>query len=399
MNRLILVLLPLSACGLDPVVFPSGDTGPLDSETDADSDSDSDGDSDSDTDSDADGDSDSDADADPVRVDSISPDFGTTDGGVRAIVYGAGFDNSVDVTFGSRSASIVRVQADQITLDTPSQSTAGRYDVTVSRGNDDDTLSNAFTYYLDGTGQYGTLGVFEWVELVGSGWRNPVSEGSAALYQLAEPSPFEWWELYSNNMNNCNLDYSPTNVPPVYTGNGTSTITSAASGDISLTWNNANGRWQTATASPLTSRDYFTNNGYDLEMPAMADFPALTVNGAFRTPSSFSVSSPAIGNANVPYVSRSNLNLSWSTPNPGDYILISLQLYNAAGTTLLETVSCAASDDGSFPVPNIWSQWSAGDLLIVSVSRVKTGTGAIDYNNATSGLSGLYTVAGVAVTQ
>ena len=119
-----------------------------------------------------------------------------------------------------------------------------------------------------------------------------------------------------------------------------------------------------------------------------------------RTPGSFTVNTPNIGGGTVPNVSKSALSLGWTTAGTGDFIVVDLALLSADTSTIVEDVSCALNDDGSFTVPSsVWHSWAASRYLLVTVGRATLGTGKVPYNNGDSQVAGIYFVAGVARTQ
>lgn len=386
-----LLLLLISGCGLDPVYFTQFDTGPLgDSEADADADADSDADADTDTD----------ADSDPIELTSIDPATGLSTGGTRVTLTGAGFSSDTTVKFGTKKATITSSTSTHLVVETPSQTTAGAYDVVVEDPNTgDDTLSNAFTYYLDGTGKYGVVGSFTYLDYVGAGWQSDADSGTAFMLVLADPSAHSYWENFAPTMDTCRSNYSPTFQYSVVAPASAPAISIAnASGDsVNLTYDSTGNAW---SKSPFTSTSFAFNDNYDVTIPDLDGFPASVINNGVTTPGSFRVTSPNLDGAQVPSTTKNNLSLSW-TGSGGDYMIASMSLYSINDTTLsneLERVTCVISDDGSFPVPaNVWTRWAANEIVVIEFSRISVSRGIIGFNNATSGVVGSYDIVSIII--
>ncbi len=379
-------------CGLTPVIFSEGDdTGPrLDSEEETDTDTDSD------TDTDTDGDTDSDSDADAPTVTSVDPIYGTSLGGTRVTVRGTRFDSATTVKFGTRNAQIVSQTPTEIVVTTPSQSSGGTVDVAAQNQDGTGKLAGAFTYFDDGTGKIGIIGEFYWFDYVGVGWSNPVDEGGAWLYQLDTPQEYEFWEAYTPQMESCRSEYAGPQVT-VYPASRPGSVSLSGPNSVSIPWVSADNSWAT---TGLTANQVQASTDYDIVIPDLVTFPETTIVGGVRTAAAFSVTRPDFGLASLPNVSRSNFQISWGGGNKGDYMVAIIQLYDAAGANIAETVTCAFSDDGAFTVPsNIWSSWAAGRPVVVALNRIELSGAYIEYNNADSGMVGSYTVAGVALTQ
>lgn len=393
-----LSLLFLNGCGLDPVYFPSmADTGPG-GETDADTDSDADSDADSDTDSDTD----SDSDADAPTISAVEPTFGTTFGGDRVTISGSNFDGNTKVKFGTKNATVVSAKANEMVVTTPSQPASDVVDVTVANGTSTDVLPGSFTYYEDGSGKFGTFGEFTWNNYVGNGWANPVDEGAAVMYQLDPPSNSHYWELFAPQMESCRSEYQAnTSIFVVTTTGIDDLVLDRGSGNVSVPWisKTVNGQNYTYwSAEGLNASDWMASTSYTIDIPEVDQFPATSVAKGVVTPASFSVSKPDFDRAIL--VSRSAFNIVWSGGASGDYMVATIQMLDAQGKNVTETVTCAFNDDGAFQVPsNAWNSWASGRPMIVVVGRVNEAGGTLAYNNSTSGMVGIFQVLGVAQTQ
>lgn len=381
----------LVGCGLTPTVYSLDSGGPdsFPNEGDADTDSDTDTDTDSDSDSDADSDSDSDADAD-VSISGVSPAYGVTSGGDTVVVEGSGFDSSTVVKFGTRSATVTQVNASRLTVTTPSQAGAGPYDVVVERGSKSDTLNNGFSYFEDATGMYSLVGFLQWNDYVGGYWSNPqpTDEASALLYFLETPNSLDFYRYFAPNLEDCSSNYTASFT--IFQGSAPSATLTGSGGNITLTWDTAGDSW---VADAIGAQKFYTSDTYDLALPAFGDYPAASINNVLETPSAFSITSPNVNGASIPTVSKTAFTINWSGGARADEMVISISVIG--GGNSLETVTCAANDDGSFTIPsNVWTYWASADYFIVALSRVNYGTGTVPYTNGGSAMVGMYTIIG-----
>jgi hypothetical protein len=81
-------------------------------------------------------------------------------------------------------------------------------------------------------------------------------------------------------------------------------------------------------------------------------------------------------------------------------MVLSLDLYDAADSAIVEAVTCVVQDDGAFTVPaSVWTGWEPGRSLVVVLGRVQESVATLPYNNSTSGMVGIYQELGVAITE
>jgi hypothetical protein len=60
-----------------------------------------------------------------------------------------------------------------------------------------------------------------------------------------------------------------------------------------------------------------------------------------------------------------------------------MQLLGDSGSTLLESVSCALTDDGVHAIsPDIWTQWPYADILTVKFGRVNVSDRTLPHNRS-----------------
>lgn len=389
---LFATLLPGCSFGLT-VLNP--DTGIIDSaDADADADSDTDSDADSDTDSDAD------ADADGLVITKVTPAYGTTAGGGQVVIKGGPFGDpaSVSVRFGSDLATIDSVTASEVHVTTPSASVEGAVDVQVTTGSDAQTLTSGFYYVEDATGQTGAIGLIYWIHVVGTGFGSPPpADVGSAFFSFTSPTNVEYYRLWSPTMDTCTSGYTSSASYYIYDFGVDTTSWAGSNGStINFAWDAAYGDY---TVASINNSQFAQGGSYDQANMAPADFPAFSMPDIAETPSSFSVTTPNIAASSLPAVSKSAFSLGWGGV-PGDYMLVELDLYNSAGDAIVESVTCALNDDGSFNVPSsVWRSWATNRALVVLMARVTLSSAKVPYNNGNSEVAGAYFVEGVARTQ
>ena len=394
----LLLLFPGCGFGLTYTVFDDTGVPVKDTDADTDTDSDTDGDTDSDTDTD------SDSDVDALRVDSVTPEYGTTAGGQSVTIAGGPFDDTVSVRFGGVSATIDSVTSTEVHAHTPAYSTEGSVDVSVTTDSGTGGLTGGFYYILDGAGLTGVIGSMEWYDMVGTYWGGTPTDFGYSSFYFTEPVAVEYWEFFTGTLDTCVSAYTPS-LPDVYYydyGVTSATLTAPDGGTLRYTWDATAGWFD---AGDLSNGDFDQNSSYDLNTITPTDFPAFDAPDIMRTPASFSVSSPAISGSTPPAINRSSFSLTW-TGSGGDAMVAYLgrdlheQPAGSGNYVYTELATCALRDDGSFTVPSsVWTGWAANDQMDIILGRLVTPTGLVPYNNADSQFVGIYWVYGAGQTR
>lgn len=347
------------------------------------------GDTDTDTDTQDPGD-------DVVAVESVEPGYGTTAGGVEVTIRGGPFDSATRVSFGGTLGTVTSTSSSQLRVVTPATSTEGEVDVVVTTSGGSGTLTSGFMYFEDGTGKAGVVGALYWVDQVGTYWSGAPQDWGSAWFIFTPPTDLEYWELYAPSLDSCDSDYVWNGDLYYYeTGLSSVNLDLATGGTLAFTWDGTEDL--AFEVADLPNNRYTQGQSYDLPTISPTDMPSFAMPDIVQAPSSFSVSTPSIGGANPPALSRS-LSLAWSGSG-GDAMIAILELLTASGA-VAETVTCAMRDDGSFTVPSgTWTAWAPDRQLNVFIGRAKTGTGTVPFNNAESQFAGVYWVYGAGITQ
>lgn len=366
---------------------------------------------DSDTDEDTDTDSDTDPDTNliPLEITEVSPAHGTSAGGVEVEIVGGPFDNSAEVYFGERKGSVIATGRTWLTVETPSGS-EGAVDVRVRTETGEGEMTEAFNYWLDGSGRMGTYGSLSHTRYLGTYWciREPCETSAdlgtpepqaGAIIAFLEPSGLEWWENWAPAFNQCRSDYEPTLSATAYNPGVTSMTLRRSSTTGAINLQRGSGEtpdFYYVTTGNITS-GFANGTSYSIESRGGENWPAFEMPGAVSTPDMFSIFSPVVNSSTLPTVRRSNFRVEW-TGGDGDYVVILAERFGTTGS--LELVSCVVDDNGAFTIPSTaWSGWSVDNQVRLQVGRVKEPTGVVPFNNARSGVVGVQWVVGAAVTQ
>jgi hypothetical protein len=356
----------------------------FDSPLDADADSDADSDSDSDSDGDSDTDSDSDSDWGTLEIHSVNPNYGTSTGGTTVEITGLDFDASSIVKFGNATATVIAAQPTTLIVETPSASNTALVDVTVSASAGQASVSEAFTYYSDSSGLAGAIGEISWYTYVGNYWTGSPMDFGVASMMLLLPMEFHMWEYWAPNLDTCASEYIYTSNDIYYYEMTTPSYVdfTAGSSTVRLT-NGYNGLDGYFVDESLGSSDFRQNTTYDLEEVVSVEIPTFSIPNAVPTPLAPTFTSPDLHGEQLPALTASQVNFSWSGADGADWMVFQFLRYNSDQTELLETLSCAAINDGSFSVPSTaWSGWSGNQLVLVVAGAMAEGSETLPWDNS-----------------
>ena len=173
---------------------------------------------------------------------------------------------------------------------TPS-GTEGIADVEVSTNTGFGARSEAFTYWMDGTGLTGLVGEFSWFHFVGDYWSSTPQDFGAANFVFLLPTDFEYWQFYSDTMDTCRNNYSLSSSIQVYEPNyGSVQMVAPDGGAVPIPKS-----IDYASSTKHKIPQYITTSykaEYSLQAPK-APWPELDITSALRTPNAFGTS-PAI---------------------------------------------------------------------------------------------------------
>jgi IPT/TIG domain len=376
----LICLLPACTFGLVPFA-PSGSDSGLPGESDADTDSDSDADADTDTDTDTD------TDPGGITIDRVSPGYGSTAGGTQVTIEGGPFDSSALVRFGGTAADVVTVGNNELVVETPSASAEGYVDVTVATDDGSGSLTSGFQYLTDGTGLAGAMGTVEWVHYNGSYWDGGTTDYGSAYIIFTEPTDAHWWDIYAP-LDSCedeSYEFSG-DIYAIDQSVSSITLTPSTGSAITATWD---ANYYGYLDDTLANNQFSQNGSYDLGTVTGDYYPPFSVSGFVKTPTSFSVSTPAISGTTPPNITRSQT-INW-TAGSADRVLIMMGLVNSAGTDYDQFIYCVATDDGAFAVPSsTWTSWPSDRQVNIWVGKAMESGALLDFNNSESRVLGIY---------
>jgi len=379
------------------------------------------GDADVDADADGDADADADADADPIHIQSVDPAWGSNGGGTSVTIAGGPFDQTAKVYFvgaATKQGNVGIVSQSQITATVPASTDVGFVDVKVVTDTSSGTATSAFQYWADGSGKNGMIGGIEWYHYVGSYWNGTPTDFGDAFAFFVDPTTESYQTMFfSGALDQCASNYAGTldRMNPTNIGAPAIKIDTPSGGNFRLTQStldsdgdgNADYPWYYSYPdsdgdgyrNDLRSAEYTQGGTYGLEAVNASGFPSFDLNDVAKTPSQgFQVNTPALGGTTVPTL-PANIHLTW-TGSGGDYMVATLNRFNAAGTQVAESVTCTMRDDGDFTVPNsVWTNYPSGVQVTILVGRVVEGGGTLPYDDANSGVVGTYWLIGAGFTQ
>jgi hypothetical protein len=385
-------LLALSGCGLATfnetgVVTDTGPAGDADTDADGDSDSDADGDGDSDTDSDTDTD---------MSISGVTPDWGTTAGGTSVTLNGTFAAASGEVLFGSKAGSVQSWTKSSISVNTPTQSAGGLYDITVKSGSNEVTETEAFTAYEDAAGKASVVGSMNWWDYNENVYEAGLDYGNSTMF-MTVPVDFHWWDFYGAAEDSCADNFSTAKTVSVYTDFDVNQVQfKQSSRTVSMNWESGNLRWFGEYASGALGQ----GSAYDLQTVNSAVYPSFSISDVTRGPKAFTVTSPAAVTGSFQYLSRTGLNFSWSASG-ADAIMINIVVTPTGDfADSVHDVTCWVKNDGSFTVPpSLFSKWGSGNYAYLIIGAAKEGTGTNPVDNGEARVAGTYWRISAALTQ
>ncbi|HVO31724.1 MAG TPA: hypothetical protein VMV18_13350, partial [bacterium] len=126
------------------------------------------------------------------------------------------------------------------------------------------------------------------------------------------------------------------------------------------------------TNSHYAVASYVTNATYDFDA-AGGMVPAFSATGAFKTPSTFTLSTPNVS-ASTPTVSRhAAFSVAWTGGTPASFEIQLIGLDNTGAQTGF--LYCEVADNGSFQIPTTsMANWSTAttEFYVITTRRIDT---------------------------
>ena len=327
-----------------------------------------------------------------ILLEQLAPEHGSTTGSSAVTISGSTFSANTRVFFGNAEGTVQSWTNNALIVATPPNS-AGWVDVRVEDQGSEDTLTDAYRYWQDGSGQTALFGSVSWYQSIGNYWSNDFEYGIADAYISDPVNVSEYWELFVPSLDSCSSTYDPgigptvTNLPTLsYTENGSPEHTMNPVQAIPGYY-----------VGPVPVGGYDSNSMYGFSSPGNANWPAFDLANVAATTAEVTMTSPNLYGNFVPNIQQNNFVLEWSGGG-GDYMLATLLRYGpaTASTGVYEEVMfCAMRDDGYFQVPSsVWTGWSNNQQIDIEVGRVYAESGTLPYNNAGTALAGIYWVVG-----
>lgn len=339
-----------------------------------------------------------------IALDAVTPPWGPTSGNVDVTLSGGPFDGAEQVWFGGEAASVLSYTEDALVVRPPAVTSPGAVAVTVEGTAGRASLSDAFTYWVDGEGKTGAIGELAWFSLQGDYWSGSEDDYGRSNLAFVEPdSAWEFYRYWADAPDTC-THFAGDDAPDLYNtsyerinaGSGTATLTEPTGGAIPMRWVPADEDYE---ADDVPTEDMVGGADYDLSLEGAADLPTFEVEDFASLPRPFTLDTPQIDGRLPPSVSSSVV-FEWSGGEPADFVIIQFGFFNASQSGFQEQAWCIARDDGSFTIPaSTWTTWVPDRLSNVLVGRYRKSTAILPFNLAAVDVVGEWYLYGAANTQ
>ncbi len=333
-----------------------------------------------------------------LTVSGADPDYGVTTGGTRVTLTGGPFDGSARVWFGAQEGSVLSSSSSTLEVQAPSTASAGAVDIRVETTTHAGRLESGFTYWADAAGQGTALGVMTFTTQVGSYWSGATTaQGSVGVY-LTGPTTVRWWELFAPSLDTCvnEASFTPSATVPLLDPEvGSITLTPSSGSSVSLTWDSAKGGFFN---DYLTTSTFRSNSSYRMQpMSGSPTFPDVGVDALVRTPGQPYLYTPDIDGSSVQYVSRYQ-SFSWTTAS-ADWVLLTMAVWDSAGSGYQEVVNCVVRDDGSFSFDGSrFSSWPYSRQVDIYFGYAYESYGTMPWDGGDSHVVGIHQIYGAGFT-
>lgn len=334
-----------------------------------------------------------------IAVDAVEPAYGVMDGGDTVTITGGPFAADAVVTFGTREASLRTWKETELLVQTPSSSTEEWVDVSVTTSEGLGKQISAFRYFRDGEGKTTGLGMIEYLRPVGV----LSTQGDSASGKVGFISPKSgatWYDQYSDGWDSCRRNWEPDlGWAPADPGAASLDLSEyGGSGSISLAWDAAESHYNGTDGDgdiPTTSLPL--GGTWDLLPISSDDWPSFSVEGLFRMPSSFELTSPRLDTETT--LAQNQVVFVWTPDTSSSGVIIEATLVDPSSGSQLERVSCLATDDGAFTVPSsAFQSWASGLTLYLQIGRTIETVSLLPLNRGDLRIVGSVATIGAATT-
>lgn len=342
-----------------------------------------------------------------VVIGSIDPSVGPPTGGTVVTVTGQGFVGDVVVELGGAAMGEVTVVSDEeLVFTTPRVGREMNVDLRVTSDVGTDVVAGGFVFDDDATnpdtggggdtghtGETGTAipdGTEHAFVRFGSSVvacpdcfslsSNVVVTAEAVFHDDADTT----WTSWVPASGTCVVD-PDTGGPDVLgldVGDTVSLETGATSIDLAATRGNDGIRY---AATGLTSADLTSSVSLDLTTDGGADANAFTVEDALQTPSGgidalypSQLLNTTTSDAFVAVLFRTEALIAWSPSGGTSPIVVVMEVYDSARSTLQGTIVCTEPDDGNIAISSTYvGAYPQDSKVVLSVHRYDVGTFAL----------------------
>lgn len=268
-------------------------------------------------------------------VSTIDPTDGPTNGGMVVAILGGPFDDSVQVTFDQRGATLATMAEDRLTVVAPPAADgAGSVDITVRTDAGSVTVSDAYTYWDNANGKTVLIGI--WTQLIAAGSASTVVQHDTWV-RFVDPVDAVPRDRYGLELGECGM---PSNGLTSRQGPATVQL-GHPDALLDLPWNGERLEytWSGDTLPALVTEDQLT-----FVTPLSSLSPALTLDEVAEVGTPSGPTSPNL-TLDAPQLISEAAQVTW-TAGDADYVMLAGA--NEGGTMFV----CLAPDSGSFTIPS-----------------------------------------------
>ncbi len=340
-----------------------------------------------------------------VVIEAVEPPWGTDAGGTEVTLSASPVGEGVVVRFDGAVATVLDVRGDEVVVRTPSHA-PGPVDVSVQWGEKSGNLDEAFTYYPDGTGRYGAIGVVGFYDVVGP-YAFLYEDGGYAWVNLVAPGPYAFSDFYGSALDTCESGRQfPEAIVEASDLQSLGLIRVGGEG-LTLAWDDDEDAFVSELGPPgAFGNAYAYQATYNLAtLNGSSKYPPISVPGLVRTPGLLTnvlVGCTGCGAATTldttlfpPQANKAGFELRWNAAGAADHVLVRLDLWDNDGS-LMEQIRCLVADDGAFTIPDAtWvSSFGGSRDLDVWIGRERTSEAVFPHDGSLSGVSGVSWVFG-----
>ncbi len=245
----------------------------------------------------------------------------------------------------------------------------------------------------------GAVGWVVRVEYLGDYWTVRPEDHGYAWWKLIEPADVHWWDVFATNDDECASDFEPGLAFPALVDLAEPAVTTLSNDGgalIEMDLDAEEGAWTNTAVDVSNVR---LNTVYDLDTMVSGVLPELSLLEALLMPMALEILGPAMDTDRAETLAKDEIAFSWGGADDAEMVLIELRYVDGDTSTVKETVTCRARNDGNFQVPsNAFNRYHSGDYILATLIAVREGSTVIPFNDAEFRVLGAHSQTGAFYT-